>query len=273
MSKKMSKLVGMVPAIKMMHNTNNNKAISKDFAAGCGVAEDVFTSWTTWIHLLYVEVDPWVEKFNDKDATEEELQTIYKKIFPIWRQICRVGETDEVAHFHNNMFVRESDVARICSFAAKHGKSANGSVDAKTGEKVFRKNIETMIGIRMAQNAILSMEDYDLIKKYESALNNAEKAENRLNGYERNGKTVKGLREQLKDAEKVLADMIALIGAKGNIDEILTKNPILSGYNKTVVDLKSNIKGTEDSLKKTNTYIADNKSAYKAIMAKIDEIK
>lgn len=270
--------MAITPAIVRMHELGNNKAISKDFAAGCGAGETAYVSWVKHIDDLYEIVAPWAAKFNDKKATDEEIAEIYKAVFPKWRMISRVGE--EECNGHNNMFVRESDAVRICNFAMKHGKTDKGSIDVATGKKVFRKEIETMLGIRLAQNAIMTDTDYDLVKSYEKAVSNKEKAENRLEGYTRGGKEVKGLREALKDAEKVLEDMkLAIIGmgaddkAKAEIKKTIDQNPIIGAYAKTVTDINSQIGQAEKQLKNAETFIKEKKKDYDAIMAKIEKIK
>lgn len=276
--KVVSIFMGITPAIIRMHEMNNNKAISKDFAAGCGCGEIAYDSWVRHIDELYEVVAPWAAKFNDKTATDEELQTIYKAVFPKWRMICRVGEVE--CNGHTNMFVRESDAVDICRSAKKYGKSANGSIDVATGKKAFRKEIETMIGIRLAQNAITSDTEYDLIRAYEKAVSNKEKAENRLDGYTKGGKEVPGLRAALKDAEKVLEDMKQLMintsktdkekeEAKKNIDQ----NPIIGAYAKAVTDINSQIGQAEKQLKNAETFIKEKKKDYLAIMAKIKPIE
>lgn len=256
----------MKQALINAHKTNNAKAISKDFAAGSGVSERAFTSWTTWIESLHVAVTPWVQKFNDKDITDAELQEIYNKVFPILKQLAKVDETP--------LFIRESDAVRICGFAAKHGKTANGSVDVLVGKVAFRREIETMLGIRLAQNEVLIEDDYDKIVKYERAVKNKEKAEARLDGYT-NAKGVKvvGLREQLKEAKKTLEEMKKLAISMGADKDTIAKNPIVSGYIATVDNLDNQIKSTEGNIDKAKETIKKLGKDYKEIMAKIAEIK
>lgn len=267
--KKVSIYMAIQPAIIRMHELGNNKAISKDFAAGCGAGEVAFTSWVNHIDELYDIVLPWGNKFNNKKVTDDELAVIYKTVFPKWRQICRVGETE--CNGHNNMFIRESDAVRICGFVIKHGKTEKGSIDVANGKKVFRKEIETMLGIRLAQNEVLSDKDYDIIKTYEKAESNKDKAENRLDGYTRNGQEVKGLRALLKDAEaevKKITDIAKKLKADKAMIESLTAEA-----DKVVTDLKSQVTQAEKQLNNANATIKELKKDYEAIMARIEAIK
>lgn len=257
----------MAKAVFMAHKANNAKAISKDFAAGCGVGDVTYGSWVRWIDGLYEAAAPWGQKFNDKKVTNEELTKIYAEIFPIWRKLVTVGQTEIGGH--KNLFVRESDVARICSLTIKHGKTDNGSVDVIVGKTVFRREIETLLGIRLAQNNAMTDADYELVSKYDKAVKNKTKAENRLEGYERDGKKVEGLKETLSKVEKVYEDMkTILISAKMEAD-----NPLIAGYKKAVDDVKSQITQAEKQISGADDYIKKNKKEYTAIMAKIKPIE
>ena len=264
MSTNNSILKNMKSALKAAHAANNGKAISKDFAAGANVSEEAFSAWCTWIDTLHFRIIPWVEKWNDGKVADEELDKVYGEVMPVLRQISRVDD---------KLFFRSNDVAAICKMAHDFGKSANGSVDVVRGKVAFRRQIETMIGNRMAQNAALTEDEYDLIVRYERTETNLEKAENRLNGYERNGKKVTGLKDNLKTAEKTLADIKeAVIGMGGDKDKI-DENPVIAGYLKTVTDIKSDIKNTEERIKKASKYLEENGKKYKEVMAKVKTIK
>jgi len=261
-----SVLKDMRPALMRAHNTNNGKAISKDFAFGCGVSERAYTSWCTWINSLHYAVTPWVEKFNDKDISDEELKAIYDKVFPILKQLAKVDDTP--------LFLRDSDAVRICGFAAKHGKTANGSVDVLVGAVAFRREVETMLGIRLAQNEVLVEDDYDIIMKYEKAEKNKEKAEDRINGYiDAKGQAVKGLKTTLEEAKATLEEMKKLAIEMGADKKTIDDNKIISGYVANVTEIESAIKSAEGQIAKNKETIKKFGKQYKAIMAKIAEVK
>lgn len=266
-TKNNSLLADMRKALAMAHNTNNAKAITKDFAAGCGVSERTFEMWCGWIDNLHHRAQPWVKGFNKSDVTSEELQVIYKAMLPSLQAITSVDE---------KLFIRDEDLVAICGYAQKHGKSANGSVDVATGKKAFRREIETMLGNRLAQNDVLTDEEYDIITKYENAEKGKRKAEDKLEGYtDKHGEEVEGLKTKLEKAKKTLGDMKALVKvSKGTKDEeLVVKYPVLAGYVHNVKELETEIKDTE---KKIDTYaevIKNNGAKYKELMARIAKIK
>jgi hypothetical protein len=256
----------MKQALTMAHKNNNAKAISKDFAAGCGVPENVFTSWVTWCNSLHYAIAPWIKKFNDKDVTDKELKEIYDKVFPILKQLAKVDDKP--------LFIRESDVVYLCGKAHLEGKSANGSVDVLIGQVAFRRKVEFMFGNRLAQNEVLTEDDYDIIVKYDSAVKNKTKAENRLDGYTNTkGEKVLGLKEQLEEAKKTLDNVKALAISMGADKEKIEENAIVIGYVANVTKLENDIKSTEKNITKAKETIKKLGKDYKNIMATINEIK
>ena len=259
-SKKVTVDGSIMMALKVAHNTNNKKVITKDFALGAGCTEDAFTKWENTVDSLYSRVEPWVEKFNSSKVTDEELQALYAEVFPTYKRL--INQTGE------KIFIRESDAVRICGFAHKHGASAHGSVDVLKSKKMFRKEI----GIRLAHSEVLTEENYKVITSYEKAQKNIESLTNTLNGYERDGKKVVGLKDQLKDAEDNLTKMTALAISMGADEKQIKDNPLLASDTKAVKDLKATIKNIEGKIDKSKKIVEDNKKKYEELLKKIPEI-
>lgn len=256
-------LADMRTALAVARKLNNKKAISEEILIGNPKTSDnarkIFLAWTKAIDDIYAKVTPWALKFNDKSATDEELQQIYADVMPMWAAL----KGDE------KIFIRSNDVHRILGFALKVGKTTKGSVDVATGKTEFRKSIETMLGIRLSQSEVLTEDEFKTISRYDKAVSNLDKAEARLKGYTgTDGKYEPGLEEQLKDAKGKLEEIQALIA--GHKD--LLESPIIAGYEKTVADLESKVKQTKASIKKYKDTIADLKDDYKTAMDKIATI-
>lgn len=263
-SKKVTVDGSIMMALKVAHNTNNKKVITKDFALGAGCTEDAFTKWENTVDSLYSRVEPWVEKFNSSKVTDEELQALYAEVFPTYKRL--INQTGE------KIFIRESDAVRICGFAHKHGQSAHGSVDVLKSKKMFRKEIETMFGIRLAASEILKEDDYKIITSYEKAVKNIESLTNTLEGYERDGKKIEGLKTRLEKAEDDLSKMKALVISIGGDEKDIENNPLMSAYQKNVSDLKATIKNIEGKIDKSKKTVEDNKKKYEELLKKIPEI-
>lgn len=263
MSTNNSILKDMRQALISAHNANNAKAISKDFAAGSGVSEKAYTSWVTWCNSLHHQIAPWVTKFNSSKVTDAELKDIYDKVFPILNQLKKVDD---------KLFVRDSDVAYLCGKGSTEGKSCNGTVDVQLGQVAFRRKVEIMFGNRLAQNEVLTEDDYDIILKYERAEKNKEKAENRLDGYtDAKGAKVVGLKDQLKEAEATLENVKkALLAMNKDLDaKTIEENEVVVGYVVTVNTLKGDIKSVEGNINKAKETIKKYGKQYKELTAKI----
>lgn len=263
---------GILWALKVAHESNNAKAISEDFALGSGVTPENYRKWVDTIDSLHSRVEPWVEMFNDKDATEEDLQKLYAEIFPTYRRL--INQTGE------KIFVRESDAVRICEFAHKHGKSAKGSIDVVKGKVSFRKEVETMFGIRLAQSAALKEDDYKVITRYEGAQEAIKNADRQLDGYEKNGKKVPGLREDLTkaveelDAARAGFEQLKQLGvSKGLKETDFDETIITQPHFDKIKALEAAIKNVEGKKTKAKDRIKDLEKDYLKLMVKIGEIK
>lgn len=262
----------MAKAIAAMHAQNNPKAITKDFAAGCGIPENHFKSWELWVKRLYEIAHPWGAKYNDKNIPDAELEKIEGDVFPIWRQLVRVGDSEEGGY--RNVFIRKMDAAKICDFSVKNGKSKNGSIDVTTGLKTFRREIECLLGKRMAQNSALTEDEYETMTKYEKAVKTIETTQNRLFGYERDGKDHKGLKDTLADAEAEVIKMRTFaLSYPGTTEANVDANPLMSEYLKNVETIKSQIKQAEATIKKAEETKKKLAKSYAEIIAKIKPIE
>lgn len=266
MSTNNSILKDMKQALINAHKSNNAKAISKDFAAGSGVSEKAFTSWTTWIETLHVKVSPWAEKWNDGKVTDDEIQQIMDDVMPVLKQINRVDD---------KLFIRSNDLGAICKMVHDFGKSNDGTVDVVKGKVSFRRQIEAMIGMRLSENQALTEDEYNTVVKYDRAVVNKEKAENRLNGYtDKKGAKVIGLKDQLKEAEKKLEDIKKSVTAtykKFNAvptEDDLKADEGVALATANVENIKNNIKATEGNITKAKETIKKLEKSYKEIMSK-----
>lgn len=257
----------MAPAIIKAHNLGNNKAISRDFALGCGVDEIAFDSWVNWVGRIHEVCTKWAGEFNSKDVSDAKLGEHCAKVLPMWKTLLTVSEG--VAELgHRNIFTREdADVYRLMSFAIKHGHTAKASCDVKSGVLVFRKEIETMIGNRIAQSVALTEEQYQTVTSYESAKHRIDGANKRLNGYtSEGGKAVKGLKDDLVEAEAKLEEMRKLALELGVDEAKLEESTLLSGYVATVASIKSDIDDANKTIDDANKIMEDLKPVYDKIM-------
>lgn len=247
---------------------NNKKAITRDFVAGNPKVKDADVTFETWckaIADIYRAVEPWAIGFNDVNAKDCDLQAIYDSVVPMW--LALANDVDP------KMFVRTNDVHRIMGFALKFGGTTNGSVDVIASNTEFRRAVETMIGIRIAQGAVLTEEEISLVNKYDKTVTNIDKANSRLNGYTNSkGDHKKGLCDMLETAKANFAKMREQLLKLGIKEEDVDDCELISGYVNKVDEIENAISKTKNKIAEYNEFIKDNKKKYETIMKKVNEI-
>ena len=117
---------------------------------------------------------------------------------------------------------------------------------------------------------MLNDETYSIVKRYESAVKNRDKALVRLNGTGDDNDT--GLNGQLKDAKKKLDEVRTLVKSLGVKAKEVDESPIMTAYVQNVKDLESQIAQAEKSVNVAQDTILKYEAKYDAIMAKINDI-
>ena len=264
-------LKDMKQALINAHNNNNAKAISKDFAEGSGVSERSYTSWVTWCDTLHYKLSPWAEKYNNGEIPDAELNKFLDEAMPILKQMAKVDA---------KLFIRTNDATFLVGKVHDFGKSANGTLDVVKGKVAFRRQIEAMLGNRIAAADAVSEDDYDIIIKYEKAEKNIAKANDRLNGYVNpKGEKIVGLKEKLEEAEKKadsIKKSIITTYAKFNAvptDKDLKEDEGMALAMANVEALKDTIKSTEGQISKAKETKKKTEKKYKELMAAHPEIK
>lgn len=247
---------------------NNKKAISRDFVSGNPQVKDpdkVYEAWCKAIGDIYRTIQPWAESFNDVNAEDTSLQAVYQAVIPMW-----VALTTDV---DPKMFARSNDVHRILGFSLKYGQTTKGSVDVATSMTTFRQYIETMMGIRIAQGAVLTEEEADLVKRYDKTVKNIDKLQARLDGTTNSkGEHREGLTENLETAKAKLAEMREFAIKLGVKENEVDDCDILAAYVDEVANLEAQITKTKKSITEAQAYLKDNKKAYDTVMKKVNEI-
>lgn len=248
---------------------NNKKPISRDFVSGNPSVSDpdkVFEGWCHAIAEIYRVIEPWALNFNNIDAQDTDLQAVVEAVVPMWTALA----TD----VDPKMFVRTADVTRLVNFALDRGSSKNGSVDVILNITSFRKEVEAMMGIRISQSAVLTEDEYKVVRSYEGTLANIAKLEAKLSGTTNaKGEHRQGLEEDLESAKAKLAEMKALAIELGAKEDEIDDNPLISGYIDTVNDLDAKIAKTKKKISEYKDYIKTTKKTYESIMAKVNVVE
>ena len=232
-------------AIIAAHQTNNKKAIDRVTAIAGGATDERYDQWVLWVDSLRDTVCEYVKLKHLQKTTQQQLDSARGAIFPRWRNILRVGEE---SRFHRNMFVRKEDIDSLVGFCERFIATDRGTQMTCTTKMIFRKYVESLLGCRIAGNALLSDADRDDILTYGSATKTVESTLKRLEGYYTDdGNHVEGIKQKISTLEKILAkNKETLERAKHTPEEIAE---LTAGDSLTLKQLQKDKQSAEKTLK------------------------
>jgi hypothetical protein len=248
-----------------MHNT---RAIGDKDLDTIGLTEQTFSQWKSKVEELRVACADYLPLAESEKATDKKIQAALDKVWMAWRDVCADGAGKE---FNKNFFIRQNDAHTIVEWCNRKAVStAHGKVWGQKEATDFRKHIETLIGIRMAGNKVLTDDERDLLTKYEGALKTIKHNEDALKDRTEQGKTTYGLRSKLKFAQNDLTEEEEFL-ASVNVDET-TKEKRLKKYRDSVAEYAQAVAKAETAINKATKIRDDNKKAYDKAIALIKSV-
>lgn len=174
MAKKIYNINAMRPVIVTAHGANycNSKAITKEMVVGAGVDMSYFVRWQNDVNALRDTVCEYVKLKHDHNAKDEEVYASRERIFPKWKTILEAGENTKTT---KELHVTPYDVDSLVGYAEQFMATSRGTAIVYTTKQIFRKYVESLLGCRIAQNAVLSDADRDTLNEYYSAQNRIQK--------------------------------------------------------------------------------------------------
>lgn len=171
----------MRPALVAAHNDNNRKAIDRQRVADTGVSLDYFNAYLKDVKSLQNACVDYVrlvkeQRTNDK-ITDKQIKAKRDRIFPLWKTLLECGEKDKL---HKELHITEFDVDSLSTFSYQFVQSSKGTVEAETSEKLFRKNVEALLGCIIAKNTMLNDKERETLDSYYKAVRKIEQYNNRL---------------------------------------------------------------------------------------------
>lgn len=232
----------MRKALVSAHNDGNKHAITAAEASNLGITKPQYDYWVNRVGDYYKAVQKFADLARTKDSDSKELAELYNALFPIWKSLLIVGEEDK---FHPNLWVSEEDVKFHVGYVSKFVVTSKGKVDGNVTPETFRKCIETQIGIKIANNGVMSNDDRDTIESYYASKKSKESATRRLKGYDSKNGHVNGVVDEIKNLKKKIEDDTNNLLAVGVPVETIKK--FLSGAETRLKELKN----TQSQLNKT----------------------
>ncbi len=262
-----SNLATIKAAIVYAHDEmKNSRALGKKDFEKLGLPELELTLWCEYVEELRKAVVAYNKLIHDpeKEPSEKEKDTAAGKITAIWRLVLKQGTEDS---FHKGFFLRRTDTEELALTCGNYYQlTAVGRVPATRNTTDFRKMVETLIGIRLAGNAMLDDATRDLIVGYESAEHTIKSKTKMLDG---DTKT-RGLRDTVKGQKAELAiqqDSLKQLGVEEGIIDAYTKT-----LKKAIEDNEKAIKEAEKAKSDAQKVIDENKKAYDKAIALLKSI-
>lgn len=268
------------PALVEAHNTNNTKAIDLELCKELGIAEESLIAWEGKCESFRTTVRAFVDTFFNEDISDDDRKKLEDAIFPEWKRMLQTGEEDLKK---KTLRVDPYDIYLIFKFGTTKVSTNHGTQFSIAHKKTFRKGMETVIGLKMAMNAVLSDEDRDLIKDYENAVALKNKKTLFLEGNDKQ----KGAKDQLTASQAQLDTLLADIStlelaaksietnsdaAKYLIMALESKSEKAKVLQAEVTDLKKKIGNAQDCLDKSNKLIENKQNDYEKVMSKIEKL-
>ena len=192
----------MYSALVAMHNAGNSKAITDEIASLAGVTSSEFQSWKDDVRKLQAVVWDYVvlkNKARCETVEEKKLHASRELIFPAWKAVLSGGEKRAL---ETQLHVDPFDVEDLIGFCWKFMVAGDiGTIQTKTGETVFRKYVESLIGVIIAKNEILDDQDRDDLTAYYGYLRSIEKCLTRMAEKELEIKNYKAKLAEIKGKE------------------------------------------------------------------------
>lgn len=165
MAKKIYNINAMRPVIVCAHGAEycNSKAITKEMVVGAGVDMSYFVKWQADVDALRETVCEYIKLKHDTSAKDENVYASRERIFPKWKTILEAGEnTKEAKELH----VTPYDVDSLVGYAEQFMATSRGTMITFTTKQIFRKYVEALLGCRIAQNAVMTDGDRDILQSY-----------------------------------------------------------------------------------------------------------
>ena len=197
------------PLLVIAHNQGNKKPINKDMVDGAGVDNRYFVQWQSDVKALQKTVEDYVDKrkngrFN-ADITEGDIYAARERIYPKWKEILHCAEKDKLSR---ELHVDPADVEDLIGFAWKFMDTGVGTAECHVDERVFRKQVESLIGCMIAEKEMLTDSERDTLERYRKATSRIQSCLDQLSELETKKKDWELKKSELPESESLFVTFI-----------------------------------------------------------------
>lgn len=184
----------MRPALKEAYENGNTKAISVKDCQALGITVGYFEIYKNNLENLFNALCEYSRIKHTPDAKAEDIANAYEQIFPLWKEAMSNAEKKKDS---KDFSVDLRDVEDLLGFVQKFQNNSNEKNAVKVWSMetftLFRRKVETMLGIKIAKAEVMTdaMRDYlrkekaliNKINNCNSAIDKAKADNDVLNGY------------------------------------------------------------------------------------------
>ena len=173
----------LASVLDLNYKAGNRRPITQKMATENGVNAVIFKIYEDTLTKLYGVVKEFCRIKNSPKSSDTERKAARELIYPLWRELLTTAE----ANLSSKLHVNEDDIIDLCSFVQTFADSAvNVDFEEKwacpkvwTSEtfRAFQKKVETMLGIRMNERAVLSDIERDYLRALRGATSNLKNAQ------------------------------------------------------------------------------------------------
>lgn len=219
---------GMKKALIVAHNNNNRSAINNKIIEEAGVSKAVLDVWIEDIEALRkacVKYNTLSHDYsvNHDKAYKSKCTKARNEVYSHYKDMLAAGEDTSDSH---NLITSDADVELVIGWALAFGASSVGTTMVNASEYAFRKNVEKLIGCKMAENSVLSDADRDAINAYRKACTSYKKYQDLVSTLDKQLDVYNNIIEKCsEDAKDIIAKSLedAIKATKAERDEAAKK--------------------------------------------------
>lgn len=235
MSKKFN-INAMRPALLGAYQNGNKKAISLKDCEALGISQGYFEMYRKNLEDLYFALCVYSRIKHTPKANAKDIKDAYNAIFPLWREAMACAEKSKNA---KDFAVDVIDIEDLLGFVQTFASTSNddGAVKVWSMEYfgLFRRKVETMLGIKIAKAEVMTDEMRDFLRKEKALLNKIKNCSGIIEQCNKDNETLEGYLKKVteKSAKAIFSEQITLNNAK--ISETTEK---LKGANESLEALR-----------------------------------
>ena len=244
------------------HKTGNKSLISAKFAIENGASEGFYKTYISKCQALYEQIVLYVRtkhattiqisEYGGKDEWQELLASQRNDIFPLWKDLLECGEKTKTA---KSLHIIPADVDSLIGYAEMFMGIKNTPLDSdeqidfpkaiapQTFSK-FRKSVETLLGIRIAEQEVLTDEQRDFLLAERRAIST------------------------IKRKKQAIAEKLGKIDELERLKKFIKNNEELARINSVIEQEKAILSGTPESGDNLETQLANAKATLKDLYDK-----